>query len=110
MTSQQTYTAPDLAAAEIETAKLAGLERTSPKLLTAFARFDAAAMAEGALPRKTKELIAVAGALLRPRVRWDTSDGLFDEPVEVTRWTTLRAERSRARRSKHLRLWAGSGG
>ena len=48
--------------------------------------------------------------LLRPRVRWDTSDGLFDEPVEVTRWTTLRAERSRARRSKHLRLWAGSGG
>lgn len=63
MTSQQTHTAPDLAAAEIEIAKLAGLERTSPKLLTAFARFDAAAMAEGALSRKTKELIAVAVAL-----------------------------------------------
>ena len=48
--------------------------------------------------------------LHRPRVRWDTSDGLFDGPMEVTRWTTLRAERSRAWRSERLRLWAGSGG
>ena len=61
-----------------------------------------------ALVRFTAELDVPV--VLRPRVRWDTSDGLFDEPVEVTRWTTLRAERSRARRSKHLRLWAGSGG
>lgn len=63
MTTEQTYVAPDLAAAEREIAKLAGPEQTHPKLLGAFARFDAAAMAEGALPRKTKELVAVAVAL-----------------------------------------------
>ena len=63
MNSEQTHIAPDLAAAETEIAKLAGLEQVSPKLLGAYARFDAAAMAEGALPRKTKELVAVAVAL-----------------------------------------------
>ena len=60
--------------------------------------------------RRPCSAVRATTGILRPRVRWDTSDGLFDEPVEVTRWTTLRAERSRARRSKHLRLWAGSGG
>ena len=63
MTTEQTHVASDLAAAEREIAKLAGLEQTHPKLLGAFARFDAAAMAEGALSKKTKELIAVAVAL-----------------------------------------------
>ncbi len=63
MTADPTFLAPDLAAAEAEIAKLAGLERASPKLLATFARFDSAAMAEGALSRKVKEMIAVAVAL-----------------------------------------------
>ena len=63
MTTEQTHIPPDLAAAEAEIAKLAGLEQAHSKLLGAFARFDAAAMAEGALSKKTKELIAVAVAL-----------------------------------------------
>ena len=59
----QLYVTPNVTAAEAEIAKLAGFEQVSPKLLAAFARFDSAAMAEGVLSRKTKELIAVAVAL-----------------------------------------------
>lgn len=61
--AEHTHVAPDPMTAEAVIAKLAGLERAHPKLLTAFARFDTAAMADGALSRKTKELIAVAVAL-----------------------------------------------
>lgn len=60
---EHTHVAPDAAAAEAAIAKLAGLDGARPKLMAAFARFDAAAMAEGVLSRKTKELIAVAVAL-----------------------------------------------
>lgn len=49
MTTEPTHIVPDLAAAERTIAKLAGLEQPHPKLLGAFARFDAVAMAEGAL-------------------------------------------------------------
>lgn len=58
-----THLDADMAAVAAEIAKLASLERRAPKPLAAFARFEAAAMAEGALPRRTKELIAVAVAL-----------------------------------------------
>ena len=57
------HVAPNLKAAEAVIAKLAGLQHVSPKLLATFARFDTAAMADGALSKKTKELIAVAVAL-----------------------------------------------
>ena len=62
-TTERSDPSSHLAAAEAEIAKLGGLERVAPKLLGAFARFDTAAMVDGTLPRKTKELIAVAVAL-----------------------------------------------
>ena len=49
--------------ADTELAKLAVLGREKPDVLKAFADFDAAAMADGAIPKKYKELIAVAVAL-----------------------------------------------
>lgn len=49
--------------ANSELAKLAALEKAKPDIMKAFAAFDAAAMADGAVPKKYKELIAVAVAL-----------------------------------------------
>ncbi|WP_119301510.1 carboxymuconolactone decarboxylase family protein [Dongia deserti] len=44
-------------------ARLSALKRTIPDTMAAFDAFGDAALAEGALPRKVKELIAVAVAL-----------------------------------------------
>ena len=49
----------------------------------------------------------------RPRVRWDTFDGLFDEPVEVLEWMMLGAQEPRTQRpheAERPRLRCGSGG
>lgn len=46
-----------------ELAKFGRLAATNPNLMKSFGAFDAAAMADGALSKKTKELIAVAVAL-----------------------------------------------
>lgn len=46
-----------------ELKKLAPLSEAKGDLMKAFAAFDTAVMADGALPKKTKELIAVAVAL-----------------------------------------------
>jgi len=46
-----------------ELAKLGPLAALKPDLMKLFGAFDAAVMADGALSRKTKELIAVAVAL-----------------------------------------------
>lgn len=46
-----------------ELKKLAPLGQTAPTLMKRFAEFDTAVMADGALSKKTKELIAVAVAL-----------------------------------------------
>jgi AhpD family alkylhydroperoxidase len=46
-----------------ELKKLAPLGETKPDVMKAFVAFDTAVMADGALPKKTKELIAVAVAL-----------------------------------------------
>lgn len=46
-----------------ELAKLSRLSASNPQLMKAFGVFDTAALADGALSRKTKELIAVAVAL-----------------------------------------------
>ncbi|MEP2943908.1 MAG: carboxymuconolactone decarboxylase family protein [Hyphomicrobiales bacterium] len=43
--------------------KLAPLAGLKPEMMNAFGTFDAAVMADGALNKKTKELIAVAVAL-----------------------------------------------
>lgn len=43
--------------------RLSGLQRAAPDAMAAFDAFGDAAFADGALPRKTKELIAVAVAL-----------------------------------------------
>ena len=51
--------------------------------------------------------------LHRPRVRWDTFDGLFDEPVEVLEWMMLGAQEPRTQRpheAERPRLRCGSGG
>ncbi len=48
-------------AAELE--KLIPLSGVKPDVFEAYVAFDAAAMADGAIPKKTKELIAVAVAL-----------------------------------------------
>lgn len=44
-------------------ARLSELERGAPAAMAAFEAFSDAAFADGALPRKTKELVAVAVAL-----------------------------------------------
>jgi AhpD family alkylhydroperoxidase len=44
-------------------AKLKTMEKLAPEVMKAFWAFDKAAMAEGAIPAKYKELIAVAVAL-----------------------------------------------
>lgn len=49
--------------ANTELAKLAGLNKQKPDIMKAFGAFDAAAMADGAISKKHKELIAVAVAL-----------------------------------------------
>ncbi|MEO1000594.1 MAG: carboxymuconolactone decarboxylase family protein [Pseudomonadota bacterium] len=49
--------------AQEELAKLGPLGKTVPELMQAFGAFDAAVMKDGALDKKTKELIAVAVAL-----------------------------------------------
>ncbi len=49
--------------ADSELAKLSVLGCEKPAVLKAFADFDAAAMADGAIPKKYKELMAVAVAL-----------------------------------------------
>ena len=46
-----------------ELAKLGPLSKLNPDAMTAFGAFDAAAMGDGAVSKKTKELIAVAVAL-----------------------------------------------
>jgi len=46
-----------------ELAKLAPLAKLQPETMKTFGAFDAAVMADGAIPNKTKELIAVAVAL-----------------------------------------------
>jgi AhpD family alkylhydroperoxidase len=46
-----------------ELSKLSVLGKHKPDVLQAFADFDAAAMADGAVPKKYKELAAVAVAL-----------------------------------------------
>lgn len=46
-----------------ELKKLAPLAQMKPEMMKAFVAWDTAVMAEGALPKKTKELIAVAVAL-----------------------------------------------
>ncbi len=46
-----------------ELKKLGALGERAPEQMEAFAAFDAAAFAEGALSKKTKELMAVAVAL-----------------------------------------------
>ena len=46
-----------------ELAKLGPLAKLNPEAMTAFGAFDAAAMGDGAVSKKTKELIAVAVAL-----------------------------------------------
>jgi AhpD family alkylhydroperoxidase len=46
-----------------ELAKFSRLATTNADLIKSFGAFDATAMADGALPSKTKELIAVAVAL-----------------------------------------------
>ena len=46
-----------------ELTKLAPLSNLKPDLMKAYGAFDAAAMADGALDRKTKELIVIAIAL-----------------------------------------------
>lgn len=43
--------------------KLGPLSKLNPEMMKAFGAFDAAVMADGALDKKTKELIAVAVAL-----------------------------------------------
>jgi AhpD family alkylhydroperoxidase len=43
--------------------RLAGIGEAAPAAMAAFQQFDAAAMAEGAIPRKYKELIALAVAM-----------------------------------------------
>ena len=49
-----------------ELAKLGPLAKLNPEAMTAFGAFDAAAMGDGAVSKKTKELIAVAVALSFP--------------------------------------------
>lgn len=49
--------------AKDELAKLGALTKANSKIMQQFGAFNSAAMAEGALPAKTKELIAVAVAL-----------------------------------------------
>lgn len=49
--------------AATELAKLGPLSKLHPDAMAAFGAFDAAAMADGAVSKKTKELIAVAVAL-----------------------------------------------
>jgi AhpD family alkylhydroperoxidase len=44
-------------------AKLKNMDRLAPEAMQAFRAFDQAALAEGAIPAKYKELIAVAVAL-----------------------------------------------
>jgi AhpD family alkylhydroperoxidase len=51
-----------MSAAE-ELKKLAPLGELKPEVMKAFVAFDTAVMADGALPRKIKELLAVAVAL-----------------------------------------------
>lgn len=46
-----------------ELGKLGPLSKLQPDMMKAFGAFDAIVMADGALPNKTKELIAVAVAL-----------------------------------------------
>ncbi|MEO9969194.1 MAG: carboxymuconolactone decarboxylase family protein [Hyphomonadaceae bacterium] len=46
-----------------ELAKLGPLSKLKPEAMAAFGAFDAAVMADGAISKKTKELIAVAVAL-----------------------------------------------
>jgi len=46
-----------------ELAKLGPLSKLKPDTMAAFGAFDAAAMADGAVSKKTKELIAVAISL-----------------------------------------------
>ena len=50
-------------AASDELAKLGPLSKLKPDMMSAFGAFDAAVMADGAVSKKTKELIAVAVAL-----------------------------------------------
>ena len=50
-------------AASDELAKLGPLSKATPDMMQAFGAFDAAVMGDGALDKKTKELIAVAVAL-----------------------------------------------
>lgn len=47
---------------QVEQTKFVKAKELTPAAFEAFVNFDKAAMAEGALPRKTKELIAVAVA------------------------------------------------
>lgn len=49
--------------AATELAKLGPLSKLKPEAMAAFGAFDAAAMGDGAVSKKTKELIAVAVAL-----------------------------------------------
>ena len=49
--------------ASSELAKLGPLSKLKPDAMKAFGAFDAAAMADGAVSKKTKELVAVAVAL-----------------------------------------------
>ncbi len=46
-----------------ELAKLGPLSKVNPEMMKAFGAFDAVVMGDGALDKKTKELIAVAVAL-----------------------------------------------
>lgn len=43
--------------------KLADIGKAAPAAMTAFQQFDAAALADGAIPKKYKELIALAVAM-----------------------------------------------
>lgn len=75
-----------------ELAKLAPLGQLNPDAMKAFVEFDTLVMSDGALPKKVKELIAVAVALttqcqycLRIHTEFAKSAGASDEELtEVT--------------------------
>lgn len=79
--------------AKDEVAKLGALAKANSKIMQQYSAFNKAAMAEGALSKKTKELIAVAVALttqcqycLTVHTENARNEGATDEELAEAAW------------------------